>query len=342
MFRALALLLLLLATPSMAAEPGSWDFFKEQFISEKGRIIDYGQNGISHSEGQGYGMLLAVAHRDAAAFDHIWQWTMQHLQVRRSDALSSWSWGKRPTGELAPIDFNNATDGDICIAYALILAHQRWNRPDYLNAAIRIITSIHRFLILERYGYTVILPGYYGFVTDEALLLNPSYSVLPAFRTFARFHDRLHWERVYRDMLRICKDSGSGSLQLPPDWVRLSASSVMPDPEKPGQFGYEAIRIVLYLCWDGSLEELPFVSLLLDRIEKLNYVPEMVDLKQDKVAKNEGSAGFIAVMARAAAGLHRKELAEKLWERARGKIVQEKKDYYSHVLFLFAGMRVTQ
>jgi len=38
--------------------------------------------GISHSEGQGYGMLLAVAADDRPTFDLLWGWTRAQLMLR--------------------------------------------------------------------------------------------------------------------------------------------------------------------------------------------------------------------------------------------------------------------
>ena len=44
------------------ALPGSdWRIFKQRFLAADGRIVDDGNGGISHSEGQGYGMVLAEA-----------------------------------------------------------------------------------------------------------------------------------------------------------------------------------------------------------------------------------------------------------------------------------------
>ena len=337
----LVLLLALCGVPeTWAANPGSWQYFVDHFVTPEGRVVDIFQDKISHSEGQGYGMLLAVTHKDEATFDLLWQWTQSHLQVRRSDALAVWSWGKRPTGELAPIDFNNASDGDIYIAWALLLAHERWNRPDYSEQAMRIIRSIRRFLLLERYGYTMLLPGYYGFVDKESVTLNPSYWVLPAFQLFARFDDRLLWQRVHDEALRLLRDGSGEGLQLIPDWLQLNRDGVTIHPEKPPLFGYEAIRVVLFLTWDDKLATMPAVGQLLDRIEQSGQFPRFIDLKTGVSAKEEGSAGFYAVMARAATALKRNDLAELLWQKAREKVSYEKDDYYSQVLYLLARMGV--
>jgi len=339
----LILLLILCCVPqSWAASPGSWDYFVDHFITPQGRVVDIFQNRISHSEGQGYGMLLAVTYKDAKTFDLLWQWTRSHLQVRKSDALSVWSWGKRPTGELAPIDYNNASDGDICIAWALLLANNRWNRPDYLEQATRIIRSIRRFLILDRYGYTILLPGYYGYVDKEGVILNPSYWILPAYRVFARFDDRLVWQRAHTDALRLLRAGSEKGLRMIPDWLQLNNDGVSIYPGKPPRFGYEAIRVVLFLVWDHNLASIPAVDRLLDRIKQSGRVPRFINLKNGEFSKEDGSGGFYAIMARAASALGRNDLAEKLWRKAQEKVHFEKDDYYSQVLYLFARMGVGQ
>ncbi len=82
-------------------------------------MIDRTNGGVSHSESQGYGMLLAVAANDRAAFEAIWAWTQAHLYVR-GDNLASWKWDPAATPHVA--DPNNATDGDLLIAW-------RWCAP---------------------------------------------------------------------------------------------------------------------------------------------------------------------------------------------------------------------
>jgi Endoglucanase Y len=65
--------------------------FKAQFMAYKalfidgGRVIDTGNGDVSHSEGQGYGMLFAIAADDKATFDALWQWTKSTLM--RKDGL---------------------------------------------------------------------------------------------------------------------------------------------------------------------------------------------------------------------------------------------------------------
>jgi hypothetical protein len=48
-----------------------WDAWKAAYMEPNGRVVDLMQGGASHSESQGYGLLLAATMQDAAAFDAI-------------------------------------------------------------------------------------------------------------------------------------------------------------------------------------------------------------------------------------------------------------------------------
>src|SRR3546814_3145959 len=57
------------ARPSdgLMLDPTLWQGYKTRFLTPEGRIVDNGNGGVSHSEGQGYGMALAQAAGDGAA-----------------------------------------------------------------------------------------------------------------------------------------------------------------------------------------------------------------------------------------------------------------------------------
>lgn len=103
-----------------------WECFRERFIAPEGRVVDSGNQGISHSEGQGVGMLAAAQFNDRVTFDRLSSWTRRTLR-RSSDHLHSWRY--RPEAEIPVDDPNNATDGDLLIAFALLRGADRWDDP---------------------------------------------------------------------------------------------------------------------------------------------------------------------------------------------------------------------
>ena len=50
-----------------------------RFKRPDGRIVDDANGDVSHSEGQGYGMLLAVFNDDRQSFAEMWEWTSENL-----------------------------------------------------------------------------------------------------------------------------------------------------------------------------------------------------------------------------------------------------------------------
>ncbi len=337
-------LLVVLAAASLAcAETGiSWAQFKDRFLTNDGRIVDHYQDAKSHSEGQGYGMLLAWAHDDRQTFDLLWEWSHDNLQVRKQDNLFAWSWGQRTKDNWTALDLNNATDGDVLIAMSLLLGHEKWGDAAYKNQALPIVDDIKQLLLLEKNDLLCLLPGYYGFINKDSFLLNPAYYIFTAFRVFARHNDKNLWMRAHADGVKLLNAAMQNPLHLPPDWVLWNDSGASAPPDKGAVFGYEAIRVPLYLSWDNAVQTITGLNEFLNIVSQLQRVPQTVDLQRQNISLQEASAGHYAVLARAAADLGHSSLGELLWKRADEKVVAEEKDYYSNVLYLLAKMEPGQ
>lgn len=65
---------------SVAQADTAWESYKARFLMPDGRIVDTGNANVSHTEGQGYAMLMAVANNDRPTFDKLWLWTNGHLK----------------------------------------------------------------------------------------------------------------------------------------------------------------------------------------------------------------------------------------------------------------------
>lgn len=232
--------------PDTTLDRGLWDAYRATYIAEDGRIIDVGQDGVSHSEGQGYGMLLAETYGDRVTFNRVWEWTQRNLQVRQ-DALLAWRWDAA-SGRVS--DLNNATDGDLLVAWSLLRAARRWHVVSYRRWAWEILDDVEARLIVPTERGPVLLPGADGFVHQGRITANPSYNVFPALSHFARLQPGGPWAALREQGYSLLEEAGFGPWRLPPDWLSL-ADPPRPAPEFPARFGYEAVRVPLYACWDG-------------------------------------------------------------------------------------------
>lgn len=248
---ALVSLAMLAAKPVLAASPfaaGEWEGWAARFIRPEGRVVDTGNGGVSHSEGQGYGMLLAHAAGDRPVLDLLWRWTERNLAVR-DDGLFAWRWD--PATPSKPVaDRNSASDGDILVAWALARAGVDWAEPAYLERARALAVAVRRRLLLRHDAETLLLPGPEGFHPPEGPVVNLSYWVFPALRALAAIDPDPAWSALEGSGLRLLGQARFGRFALPADWTLLS-DPPRPAPGFPPTFGYNAVRIPLHLVWAG-------------------------------------------------------------------------------------------
>jgi endoglucanase len=310
-----------------------WFLFQSRFLLPEGRVVDSGNGGVSHSEGQGWGLLFALGADDRPGFERILGWTRRVLR-RPGDTLHAWRF--RPDAALPVEDPNNATDGDICIAWALLEAGARWDEPDHTALGTAIARDILRLLVRRVGAYSVLLPGARGFDQAEGVVINPSYYVFPAFGALARAVPDPAWVRVAADGLMLLRACRFGRWGLPPDWAvlgRTDGGLTLP-ANWPPRFSYDAVRVPLYLAWAGLGGEPA-----LDRVRNFwtdpahLVMPAWADLTSDAVAPYAASPGVTAVARLAGAQRPTGPVAQ----RAESS-VGEAPDYYSAALSLLARL----
>jgi endoglucanase len=85
----------------------AWERYKARFMMPDGRIIDTANGNVSHTEGQGFAMLLAVANNDRPAFDKLWQWTDSTLRDKSNGlftgAITRWRRTRSPIKTTPPM-----------------------------------------------------------------------------------------------------------------------------------------------------------------------------------------------------------------------------------------------
>jgi len=267
--------------------------YQKRFIMADGRVVDNGNGDVSHSEGQGYGMLLAHAAGDRSSFERIWHWTRCNLQVRKDHLFI---WRRRPGQPLAAEDRNNATDGDLLIAWALLEASNSWGQTDWRDEALAILADLKRSVIRTWNGKPVLLPGSIGFEQGDRLVLNLSYWIYPALSRFVDLDPDPLWKELIDSGLALTRQARFGAWKLPADWV-VADRTLQPWRERGTRFGYDAVRIPLYLVWGGYSEpDLlgPFVGFW-NAFGR--FVPPWVDLEADCLGAYPAPAGIQAIRA---------------------------------------------
>lgn len=227
-----------------------WAAYSEAFLQPDGRIVDDANGGVSHSEGQGYGMLLAYLADARGDFETIWTFANTQLRLR-DDRLIAWRWDPEASPNVT--DINNATDGDILIAYALGMAGRTWERPDFSEAGEILAEAIAEHAIVDAGQLTVILPGADGFsaeAREDGPVVNPSYWVFEAFGELESLYPEGPWQAVYDSGIALVEEGRFGPHDLPAEWLSLSRG-LAPAEDLPTAFGYNALRVPLYLVRAG-------------------------------------------------------------------------------------------
>lgn len=272
-----------------AADQQQWKTFRQRFTSADGRVIDTWQDKVSTSESQGYGMLIAEACEDRAAFELIAQWTRGHLRIR-GDMLHAWRW--HPAMQPPVSDRNAATDGDLLIAWALLRAARRWQQPAWKQEALAIAKAIRGTLVTSTGD--MLLPGDWGWSAQQ-VVFNPSYLVAPALMDLHLAQPEGRWDAVLRAGLDMIRRGPAGRFGLPADWLELRAGSAGPVPwsaRKPA-FTFDAVRVPLNLIWGGLAAEDAVRSAGAFWAQNGRFA--LHEFAPDKVVRHDGNIGIAAI-----------------------------------------------
>lgn len=271
----------------------AWLAFQKRHVSE-GRVVDSGQAGITHSEGQGAALLAAATVGDRETFDRMWTWTRERLGIR-PDGLLAWRW----TPGQGVTDSNNATDGDLFVVWALVRAGKRWPDGGYHSAAAKLAAAVRNHLIQASEFGPVLLPGRDGFLKPEGPILNLSYWLFPAFAEIHLVDPDPVWPALAQSGQVLLGAARFGRWQLPADWVQVQGRTVVVAPGFPARFGSDAVRIPLYLRWAGLLES-PVLSRCRDfwrHFAGASFLAAWTSLADDSIDSHDASPGHRGLVA---------------------------------------------
>lgn len=203
------------------------------------RIVAPEQSGAVTSEAMGYGMMIAAAMGDKAAFDKF------HGYVKSNggsgSGLMTWKSGEN----------GSASDGDIDIAYALLMANVQWPSGGYKSPADSMAAAI-----LSQDIVSDVVRGGSSF---QSAPFNPSYFAPAAFRAFGS-----GFSGAVTKNYQLVNTNVTGTTSgVPTDWANPSSgapsgpgsaqvTSEITDGEN-GAMGYDSARVPWRLGLDACL-----------------------------------------------------------------------------------------
>jgi endo-1,4-beta-D-glucanase Y len=219
---------------------------------------------ICVSEGQGYGMMIValMAGFDSTAqhtYDCLYRYYKSHPSTS-SPSLMAWM----QTRYCRSIDGGTATDGDMDIAYSLLLADAQWGRHSnipYRQKAMEIISAIHReeinpitYIVMEANGETPRSKDYYDMRSSDFM---PDH-----IRAFRQATGDSTWDSVLNNNYRVfhyLQDTYSPDAGLVPDFIRhirldeMSATPAQPnylESKYDGAYNFNACRVPWRIATD--------------------------------------------------------------------------------------------
>jgi len=241
--------------------------FLNRYVDDSGRVVRRDQGDDTVSEGQAYGLLLAVAVDDHKMFDLIWRWTHDHLQ--RRDKLFSWHWDSRVT------DPQSASDADLDTARALVLAARTFDDPELSREGVEVGKSVLDRSTVMVSGHRILLPGPWA-KKDPPIRFNASYvSPVATQQLYEASADR-RWRELERGSRWLVRRLSAGG--VPPDWAEVGRDgSVRPD--RPGS-GWDADRVPIRhaeSCVASDRRLAASLSVRLDRVDSRRALDWMAE-----------------------------------------------------------------
>jgi endo-1,4-beta-D-glucanase Y len=239
--------------------------WKSNFLStcSNGRYrVKFDTASQTVSEGIGYGMLLTVYAGDRTIFDGLWNY---YKDNRNTNGVMNW----KIDGCSGVLGQNGATDAELDVAMALIVADFQWGSAgtvDYKSDAVTLIGSIKSKEI--ELSTQVLKPGD---AWGGSTITNPSYFAPGYCRAFGKFtNDTAFWDLVASKCYTILnnnltKNNAVGGLVS--DWCQADGaySSQSSNFGNQGKaYSYDAARtpwrIAVDYVWYGTPEAKAYIK----------------------------------------------------------------------------------
>jgi len=248
-----------------------YDQWKEHYINTACNLDQYyvwfeetNSNKQCVSEGQGYGMIIValMAGYDTAAktiYDGLFRYCQSHPSTREP-RLMAWAQFK----DCKDVDGSSATDGDMDIAYSLLLADKQWGSNgsiNYLDEARKMISAIMQ-LEINRQTYSILLSDDVEDDSEDYFDTRTSDFMPAHFKAFKIATEDLHWSKVIDSnymLFQHLQKQYSNEAGLFPDFIQHINSSAKPahprylESRNDGLYNYNACRLPWRIATDYLL-----------------------------------------------------------------------------------------
>lgn len=195
------------------------------------------------SEGIGYGMLIMVymdntVNNTQGQFDKLWAY---YKNFRNSNGLMHW----KIQGFSSANQQNGATDAELDVALALLMAYKQWGNAQYLTDAKSLISIIWN----KEVASNRLKPGD---AWDD--YKNPSYFSPGALELF-KLVDANGWDAVMTSEYSMIKANQNATTGITSDWCTTSGSAVQGKETKQMGMNYDGVRtpwrLAIGYAWFG-------------------------------------------------------------------------------------------
>ncbi len=228
------------------------------------------------SEGQGYGMMITVlmAGADPSAkntFDGLFNYYKAHRNNHQY--LMSWAQGKNCKN----LDPSSATDGDMDIAYSLLLADKQWGSNgaiNYLEEARDMIGTIMTYEINPK-TFSVILSDAVEHDSKDYFDMRASDFMPDHFKVFEKATRDKRWGKVVDNNYKLfsyMERTYSENAGLIPDFIQNINKKAIPakahflESKYDGAYNYNACRVPWRIATDYLITGDPRAKAINDKI----------------------------------------------------------------------------
>ncbi|MEO6520785.1 MAG: glycosyl hydrolase family 8 [Mucilaginibacter sp.] len=250
----------------------------------------------SVSEGQGYGMMIVALmagydKKAQATFDGLYRYYKAHPS-KRSSKLMAWAQNKN----CKDISGDSATDGDMDIAYSLLLADKQWGSSgtiNYLSESKQMIAAIMKQEINLK-TYSILLGNSIEHDSKDYFDTRTSDFMPAHFKEFKKVGNDAAWDKVVDrnySLFKLMQNKFSPDAGLVPDFIQHVDGKPVPAKARylesvyDGSYNYNACRVPWRIAIDYILYGDKRSKIVVDKIN--NWIKGTTNGNPDNI-----SAGY--------------------------------------------------